>query len=181
MTTGPSIEKRSSLAGDRKGVDMTTIPLPRRMHRIATVRNQECISLRTVASKTHVPTRALRQQEHEWVDLPLSALYTWQEALDVPVADLLVEPDDNLSPGIAKRARLVKVMKTVASMITHTEDPTMKRLLVRLRDDLVDIMPELKTVVPWPSVGQRRTLNEYGRTYERQFPQHIFHEELCPD
>ena len=87
---------------------MATAQLTRRMHRIATVRNQENMSLRTVARKTGIPFETLQQQEHEYEDMPLSALYAWQEALNVPLADLLVEPDDNLSPSIAKRAQLVK-------------------------------------------------------------------------
>jgi hypothetical protein len=39
-----------------------------------------------------------------------------------------------------------------------------------LSEQLVEIMPELKQVAPWHSVGQRRTLDEYGRIVERQIP-----------
>ncbi len=43
----------------------------------------------------------VRQQESENSDLPLSTLYAWQKVLDVPVAELLVEPDDGLPSSIS--------------------------------------------------------------------------------
>ena len=36
-----------------------------------------------------------------------------------------------------------------------------------LRDQLVELMPELEGVSGWPSVGQRRTMEELGVAAER--------------
>ena len=63
-----------------------------RMHRIAEVREQQGVSLRAVSRQMGTEIRRLRKEEDETSDLRLSDLYRWQEALDVPVSELLVEP-----------------------------------------------------------------------------------------
>ncbi len=45
-------------------------------------------------------------------------------------------------------------------------DPCVKRMTQNLADMLVEMMPELKDVGAWHSVGQRRTLDEMGRIVE---------------
>ena len=44
---------------------------------------------------------------------------------------------------------------------------SMKRLVTMLIEQLLEMMPELKDVGPWHAVGQRRTLDDYGRVVER--------------
>ncbi len=39
-----------------------------------------------------------------------------------------------------------------------------------LVEQLLEIMPELREVSAWHSVGQRRTLDEFGRAIERTLP-----------
>jgi hypothetical protein len=39
---------------------------------------------------------------------------------------------------------------------------------------LVEMMPELKEVGAWHSVGQRRTLDEMGRIVERAYSEEVF-------
>jgi hypothetical protein len=43
-----------------------------------------------------------------------------------------------------------------------------------LIDQLIEIMPELKEVGPWHSVGQRRTLDDFGRVVEQSVPDEVF-------
>jgi hypothetical protein len=73
-----------------------------------------------------------------------------------------------------ERARMVKVMKTVAAIVEKANTPSMKRLVQMLCNQLLEIMPELADVAPWHTVGQRRTLEEYGRVAERQLPDDMF-------
>jgi hypothetical protein len=43
-----------------------------------------------------------------------------------------------------------------------------------LISQLVELMPELKEVSAWHSVGQRRTQDEMGRIVERTIPDNFF-------
>jgi hypothetical protein len=66
-------------------------------------------------------------------------------------------------------------MKTAAAILEIADDLQIHRLAQRLIDQLTDLMPELETVGPWHSVGQRRALDEYGRIVERRIPDDLFH------
>ena len=108
------------------------------------------------------------EQEQEEADLPLSAIYAWQRVLDVPVAELLVDSDAPLSPPVMERARLVKLMKTAAAIMEKAHSNSLKRLVTMMVEQLLEIMPELRDVSAWHTIGQRRTLDDYGRAVERQ-------------
>jgi hypothetical protein len=43
-----------------------------------------------------------------------------------------------------------------------------------LEQQLVELMPELKDVAAWHSVGQRRSPDELGRAAERVLPESFF-------
>ncbi len=124
------------------------------------MRRQQGISLRNVARRLNTEISVVRQQEDETSDLPLSVLYEWQKVLEVPISELLVDCNAPLSPPVMERARMVKVMKTVAAIVEKANTPSLKRLLQMLCNQLLEIMPELTDVAPWHSVGQRRT---FGR------------------
>jgi transcriptional regulator with XRE-family HTH domain len=144
------------------------------LHRLAAVRRQQGISQRNIARRMDIDMNTVRQQEEETTDLPLSTLYLWQRILEVPIAELLVDSNAPLSAPVFERARMVKVMKTVAAIAEKADTPSMKRLLQMLINQLLEIMPELTDVAPWHTVGQRRTLDEYGRVVERQLPDDMF-------
>ena len=94
--------------------------------------------------------------------------------LDVPLADLLVECEEPLSAPVLQRARLVRLMKTAAAIQEKSDSRSVRRLADTLVQQLVEIMPELKGVTAWHSVGQRRSLEELGRIVERAFPDNFF-------
>jgi transcriptional regulator with XRE-family HTH domain len=146
------------------------------LHRIKEVRQQQGVSLRRVAQLLGAEVRELRREEEDTCDLPLSRLYQWQRALEVPVADLLVDAGAPLSAPVMERARLVRVMKTVAAIMEKAQNTSIQRLAQTLVDQLVEIMPELKGINPWHSVGQRRSLDEYGRIVERSYSDDIWRE-----
>ena len=101
---------------------------PTSVHRIRTVRLQQGVSLRTAARQTRTDIRQLRLQEQETTDLRLSDLRKWQRALDVPLAELLVEPAGTLSPPIMERARMVRLMKTAAALMERAPTPAVHRM-----------------------------------------------------
>ena len=96
-------------------------------------------------------------------DLQLSDLYRWQQVLGVPIVELLVDPEMELSQQVLARAKLVRLMKTVRALIENSSSPAAQRLAIRVEAELIQIMPELQEVGPWHTVGQRRSLEEYGR------------------
>jgi hypothetical protein len=99
-----------------------------------------------------LPVAALRQEEDETADLPLSRLYAWQKALGVPVAELLVDIDDPLSLPVWRRAKLVKMMKSVVAISDHSDNAAVQQFAQTLAGQLLELMPELKDMVPrWPA------------------------------
>ena len=150
-----------------------------RMHRIRTVRLQQGASLRSVARQSGIDVRQLRLQEQESTDVRLSDLQKWQRALDVPLTELIVEPDSNLSQPIMERARMVKIMKTAAAIRERAESVKIQRMAQMLVEQLTEIMPELEDVNPWHEFGQRRGLEEYGRIVDRTIPDDMLHPNSC--
>ena len=149
----------------------STRPMLKPLHRAAEVMQQEGISLRSIAGRMNLSAERARAELDPRRDLRLSELYRWQAALNVPVVDLLVHPGTGLSGSVQLRAELLKLMKTVRSIQEKSEDEAIDRLAARLAGQLMDLMPELKDVSSWPSIGQRRTLDELGAIVERILPE----------
>jgi transcriptional regulator with XRE-family HTH domain len=137
------------------------------LHRIQEVRRLQGMSLRTAARQLETDIRSIRAQEQATSDLRLSDLYKWQRALDVPIAELLVDSDEPLSRPVRERAAMVKVMKTARSLLESAPVGAARRMAENLVEQLLELMPELAEVSPWHSVGQRRSLEEPGRIAEQ--------------
>ena len=146
----------------------------KRLHRLASVRRLQGISRRTIARRLNVDIASVKQQEAETSDLPLSVLYQWQALLEVPAAELLVDSEEALSGPVLQRARMVRIMKTVLSILERSNQPGVKRMAQNLVEQLVELMPELKGISAWHAVGQRRRLDEYGRAAERRLSRDMF-------
>ncbi len=145
-----------------------------RLHRLATVREEQGVSLRSVSRQLGRTLSAVRAQEDETVDLRISDLMRWQQVLGVPLQDLLIDPGAPLSRPVMERARLVRLMKTAASLKENVKSVGAKRMATMLVQQLIEIMPELKEVSAWHSVGQRRSLEEYGKVVERRISDDFF-------
>lgn len=139
----------------------------RALHRIAEVQNEQGISNRSVVRRTGLTMEQVRNQLEPSANLRLSDLYTWQQALEVPIADLLVDSEAPLSGAVLNRARMLRTMKTVRAMKEANKEPAMERFITMLENQLLEIMPELQDVTAWHTVGQRRTHDEVGRAAER--------------
>jgi hypothetical protein len=151
------------------------------MQRLAEVQREQSISDRTMASRLELSMEELRRQKSPEADLPLSALYRWHEALDVPIADLLVEPGPALAPVVERRARLVKTMKTVRSLQLAADSPEIGVLVERLAEQLIELMPELVNVDSWPIVGKRRSTGDISPLEERMLPDETMDSTWTPD
>jgi len=132
------------------------------------------VTLRNVSRRLGVPLAVVRRQEEPDCDIRISDLQQWQQVLDVPIAELLVEGDGQLSGPVLERSRMVKLMKTAAAIRERSHDTTTARMVSMLIDQILELMPELADVTPWHTVGQRRTLDDIGRTGQRMVPEDVF-------
>ena len=146
----------------------------RPLQRLGVVRRLQGISRRTVARRLNIDVEQVKQQECETVDIPLSTLYGWQEALGVPIAELLVEAGDPLASPVLERSQLVRLMKTVLAIRQQAKHRSIRRMAQTMADQLVEIMPELASVGPWHVVGKRRRLSELGVAAQRRLPDRVF-------
>jgi hypothetical protein len=89
-------------------------------------------------------------------------------------AELLVEGDGQLSGPVLARSRMVKLMKTVAAIRDRARDPGVARMVTMLVEQILEIMPELADVSPWPAPGQRRTLDDVGRAARSVVSEDVF-------
>jgi transcriptional regulator with XRE-family HTH domain len=146
------------------------------LQKLSAARRRQGLSVRCVAQRLGRTVTEVRAQEDEHSDLLVSELYRWQQALEVPVEELLAEPEDSLSPRVQMRAQLLKVMKTAMAIRRQARSEGERRLARLLVEQLLEIMPELKEVSGWPAVGHRRRADEMGRIGENPIPDDWLHE-----
>lgn len=149
---------------------------PKRMQQLSEARIRQGLSVRCVAQRLNLSVGDVRAQEDEQADITLSQLYRWQAALDVPIEELLCDPEDSLSPRVLSRARLLRIMKTAMAIRRQARTESERRLARLLTEQLQEMMPELKEVSGWPAVGQRRTAEDYGRIAENPISDDFMHE-----
>jgi transcriptional regulator with XRE-family HTH domain len=140
----------------------------RPLHHLGEVRRRERLTRRKVAQLLGISIGEVEQQEQPSSDMRLSELLRWQKALKVPIAELLNEPDGELSPPVQWRARLLRAMKTVRSIQEKTRQVSVRRLAETLVDLLLEVMPELEDTAAWPTVGQRRQQRDLGQAFFRK-------------
>ena len=135
-------------------------------HRIAEVRAQQGLSLRTISRRTGLDVKDLRRQEQPTCNLTLSQLLVWQKALEVPLVDLLEDDSDVLSRPVKERAQMVRIMKTVVSLGEVCQaNVRLSRLTTMLREQVLQLMPELEEIGGWPQCGSRRGPDVMGRIF----------------
>ncbi|MCH2114601.1 MAG: helix-turn-helix transcriptional regulator [Pirellulales bacterium] len=167
-TNGVGIPRHNAAMNDK----------PRQMHRLGEVRQQQGVSLRSIARRLNLSIQEAREHENPHADLKISDLLKWQAALDVPLADLLVDSEGPLSVPVSSRASMLRIMKTAKAIHESAPVGGVKRLANMLVGQLVKIMPELADVAAWHTVGQRRTQDEVGRIVERTIPDNFFNDSL---
>lgn len=153
---------------------VTPTPVTKAMHRISQVRQEQGVSVRSAARRLNLSMQDVRDQENPGSDLKLSQLHQWQQVLEVPLADLLLDTEGPLSTPVSQRARMLRVMKTAKALAESASEAPVQRLATMLISQLVELMPELQDVSAWHSVGQRRTQDEMGRIAERTIPDSYF-------
>lgn len=149
-----------------------------RYHRLEEVCRQQGATIRALTRKMNLSTNEIRQQLDPHTDLKVSELLRWQEVLEVPLVDLLVDDSGPLSEPVSHRAAMLRIMKTAKALLEGTHERSTKRLSEMLVNQITEVMPELADVSAWHTVGQRRTQQELGRIVERSIPDNFFSEGL---
>jgi len=67
-----------------------------------------------------------------------------QEALGVPVTELLVEEGTKLSPPVLRRSQMLRIMKTARSILEQTKQIGIRRMAENLVAQMIEMMPELQ-------------------------------------
>lgn len=177
MNLAHDISMDTSL-GHLPGPRLPAADAKRNLHRIADARRQQGISVRSAARRMGTSMDQVRRQEDPQCDMPLSDLYRWQDALQVPIIDLLIDSNTPLSGPVLTRARLLRIMKSVRAIKESASVVSIHRFAEMLEHQLIELMPELSDVAAWHSVGQRRSPNELGRTAERTFSDSFINDSL---
>jgi ribosome-binding protein aMBF1 (putative translation factor) len=146
------------------------------LQQVGEARRRQGLSVRCVAQRLNMTIGDVRAQEEPDADMSLSELYRWQSVLEVPLEELLADPQETLSSRVLTRARMLRVMKTAQALVSQARTESESRLAKLLVSQLVEIMPELKEVAAWPTVGHRRTADEMGRIAERTIPDDFMYE-----
>lgn len=168
----PSYDDIGSDTTIRRAIERPTNGL----QKLNSARRRQGLSIRCVAQRLGRTVSEVRAQEDEQADMLVSELYRWQAALEVPIEELLAEPEDSLSTMVSVRAQLLKVMKTAMAIRRQARSEGERRLARLLTEQLLEIMPELKEVSGWPAVGHRRRADEVGRIGENPISEDWLHE-----
>lgn len=114
------------------------------------------VSLRSVARKTGIPIATLRQQE-ESDDISLRDLCLWQDALGVPLSELVHDTPERTDDVLRMRAGLIQLMRSVKSLQSGKLTERQDAIVQNMAAELEAMMPELAHIKSWPqSVGRRR-------------------------
>lgn len=145
----------------------------KQLHQIATVRRNQSLSLLSCAKRLGISIQEARRQEEPTTDLTLSQLMAWKEALDVPLSELIGPVENELEDPIRNRALMVKVMKSAKQIFQIAHESRIRYMATNLINQLVELMPELKSVSAWPDVGQSHESRGPGQAVFRRFDPEI--------
>lgn len=160
--------------GKRVAPELNLLSPQRPLHRLGVVRRVQGISRRSLARRLNTDVTKIKIEERPTSDLLLSRVYQWQQALEVPVTELLVEAGDELAGSVLRRAQMVRLMKTALAILETSREESIRRMAQTLIDQFLDVMPELRGISPWHSVGKRRRRDEYGVAASRRISEDVF-------
>ena len=154
---GVGVDNANTVAAPAAAEDSTNPLQTKPLHRLREIRSQQDISIRSLSRRMNVTASEVRMQEDPHFDLRLSALYQWQQALGVPASELLVEPGEGLSAPIQLRARLLRMMKTIATILDQPQSDRTTHLIANLKNDILEVMPEVEGVDRWHGSSSDRS------------------------
>ena len=132
------------------------------LHRLKSARLNAGVSLRAMARRMKVPVSVAKAEEDGKRDMYISDLHRWQEALQVPLHELIEPPSNSLSEPIRQRACMIRLAKTAKTLLRNCSQERQRLLAERMVDQLQELMPELEEIGTWPE-GTGRSRDDLGR------------------
>lgn len=123
-----------------KNAKSRTAPL----HRIDLACRRRGVTVEAAADWLNLEPVKVQKQLEQQTDLKLGQLYDWQELLEAPLSELLIDSDDVLSDPIQAHAELGKLMETAISIKEGSRQASTQRLAIMLIEQLIDLAPELE-------------------------------------
>ena len=114
-----------------------------KFHRLRTVRQEQCMSLRDIAERTNVSVQTASQEESGEIDLSLSRLFAWQSALEVPIAELLVSY--KFSGDNEEQRSITKAIQLARQVVQRSDSPDVRSMTKAIVDELTQLMALLET------------------------------------
>ena len=126
-------------------VELGTSTPPVVMHRLAAVRRAKEMPRRVLAERLGITVPELRALEAS-ADVPISTLCHWACVLDVPVTELVVEPDETSTPTRLPRLQAARLMKVAAKLRDRSHRRSIQRLAQTFVEQLSEILPDLEQI-----------------------------------
>ncbi len=112
------------------------------LHRLAAARREKGMSCFNVARRIGVTVEEVRLQE-EAADLPISTLNLWAAALDMPVTDLIVEPEEFVHATHLAKSQAERLLQLAAKLRDGSRRRSIQRLAQTFLDQLAEMQPAL--------------------------------------
>ena len=153
------------------------------LHRIAWVLEREGVTPSTIAKRLGLSETQVRQRLDPGSDLTLSELYRWQEAMNVPIGELLADSSGPLENPVQNRGGMLKAMRTARSILEHSYGERVQILAIQLVQQLQRLMPESGEASDMPSEEQGETPSRLGAVVDHPLPFGLLDEQgpgACP-
>jgi transcriptional regulator with XRE-family HTH domain len=111
-------------------------------HRLGEARRAKRITHFELARRLGVSAETVRLQE-EAADVSIGTLNQWAAVLNVPVTELVVEPEEWLQAARLAKAQAARLLEIAAKLRDRSRRRSIKRLAQTFVDQLSEIHPEL--------------------------------------
>jgi transcriptional regulator with XRE-family HTH domain len=133
-----------ALDGGQDTVELGLTAPTRVLHRLAAARQARGLSCFEIARRLGTTVEKVRLQE-EAADLSISTLNAWAAALNVPVTDLVVEPDEWLQETNLAKPQAERLLRLAVELRDRSRRRSVQRLAQTFVDQLSEINPALNS------------------------------------
>lgn len=130
--------------GGQDTVELGVASPKRALHRLAAARQAKGVTCFELARKLGTTVEKVRLQE-EAADLSISTLNAWAAALDVPVTQLVVEPEEWLQETNLAKPQAERLLRLAVELRDRSRRRSIQRLAQTFVDQLTEIDPALNS------------------------------------